>query len=280
MLKALSVILAILLIACSGGGSGGSGLPDNNEDDCDKGNVIIIPPDNGNDNGGNNETDSIITNLPELPEAIGGILNKEMFENMPNRIVNEGNLQEFLSTFRTATRGTSAQNIRNLRGKRTARTAPRSDSGDLVFNFEGGGFRFPGIYGGHMVWEWTYQWAERETAEFYEIIEKGTETYKISNFSDAGSLFVGHVIILAFYEYFRMDKNGWREVIEGKVNGNIAFRGEFSGSIEYNFPYYKIELSSKTAASSIFRGDIFINSGYNRMKLSIDNWWDFWFLLD
>ncbi|MDR0305196.1 MAG: hypothetical protein LBH98_10605 [Chitinispirillales bacterium] len=236
--------------------------------------------DTGN-NDDEDEIDGIIAKLPELPEATGGMLTEERYDKMPNKEVTEENLHEFIAAFRAAKDYERLFSVPRGEGgkkgifKRLEREkSTRARAGD----FEYGGFTIPDGQGDSIIWEWTYKWTETENAEFYELIEMGTERYQAFDYSQSGILFLGQVVCLSFYEYWYEDEKEWKEIKAGKVNGEILFRGEFTGGVEYMDPYYK-ETRSSDVYERRYGGEIVINSGTNRIKLSIDDWWDFLYLL-
>jgi hypothetical protein len=113
----------------------------------------------------------------------------------------------------------------------------------------------------------------------YEITETGTERYQSFDYSQSGKLFLGEAISLSFHESLYEDESGLKEIFEGKATGKIEFMGEFAGSIEYKFPYYKETQDNVAYRSDLYEGEIVIVSGKNRIKLSIDDWWDFLYLV-
>ncbi|MCL1945604.1 MAG: hypothetical protein FWF51_00425 [Chitinivibrionia bacterium] len=246
------------------------------------------PPNNTENNENNenddkkDEIDNITTNLPELPEAVGGMLTKEKYKDMPNKEVADSTLKEFIEMFLAAKgfeesvvsqRGDYCKKgiFRRLKRER----ATRETQGDT----ESGSFTIPDGQDGSIIWEWTYKWEEKEDEEIYELTETGTERYLSFDYSQNGKLFFGEVLCLSFYEYQYLDETEWKEVAEGKATGNIEFMGEFAGSIEYIFPYYKETQGSVDTENDKYEGEIVIISGKNRIKLSIEDWWDFLYLV-
>jgi len=258
----LTIIFAIFLIACSDS-----------------------PPSNTNDG----ETDSVRAKLPELPEAIGGMLSEEKYADMPNREVTEENLHEFIAMFRVAkgyapnfsaiTKESDEKGIsKRIKREREMRGNPERARSGTVGGFEFGGFTIPDGQGGSIVWEWTYRWTERETAVFYELTERGTERFQATDYSRGGRLFFGQALSLSFYEYWLEDENTWKEIKAGMANGKMMFRGEFAGVIEYNSPYYK-ETWRASGYESLYDGEIVIGGGTNRINIPLDDWWEFLALL-
>jgi len=147
-------------------------------------------------------------------------------------------------------------------------------------NSESGSFVIPDGHGGSMIWDWTYKLTEGGGNDFYELTVIGTERFQAYDYSQSVNLFFGEVLSLSFYEYwYESESGGWREIFAKTATGNIEFRGEFAGSIEYTAPYYRETWGSSNFYERRNEGEIIIISGANRIPLPLDDWWEFLALL-